>query len=80
MIMERGDEDMEVDVPMQQDDESIRTKMTNSWRIEMNLTLNKYQIKSFYLFKKLLLLQNSLITHCQQVQNQFSQFNLTLLS
>jgi hypothetical protein len=67
MIMERGDEDMEVDVPMQQDDESIRTKMSNSWRIEMNLTLNKYQIKSFYLFKKLLLLQNKLATRYQQV-------------
>jgi hypothetical protein len=26
MVMEGGDEDMEVDITMQQDDESIRTK------------------------------------------------------
>jgi hypothetical protein len=44
--MEGSDADMEVDVTIQQDNESIRKKMTSSWKIKINLILNKYQIKN----------------------------------
>jgi hypothetical protein len=33
--------------------------------IEMKLTLNKYQIKNLYMFKKLMFLQNRLATRYQ---------------
>jgi hypothetical protein len=52
--MEGAYEDMEVDVITQHDDES--TRMGSSWRIEVNLTLKKYQVKSLFLFKKLMFL------------------------
>jgi hypothetical protein len=55
MIMEGGDEDKEVDVTMQHNDELIRTE--NDQFMEDNVILNKYKIKSLYLFKKLLFLQ-----------------------
>jgi hypothetical protein len=58
----------------------LRRKVTNSWKIKMNLTLNKYQIKSLYMFKKLLFLENMLATRYQHVHNQFNQFNLNLLN
>jgi hypothetical protein len=41
MVMKGGDEDMETNVSTQQDDELIRMEVTSSWRIKMNLTLNK---------------------------------------
>ncbi len=53
MIMEGVDEDMEADVITQHDD---GWEVTSSWRIKMDLILNKYQIKSLLLFKKLLFL------------------------
>jgi hypothetical protein len=50
--MEGGDEDMEANVTTQPNDESIRKKSDQFMEDQSDLTLNRYQVKSLYMFKK----------------------------